>query len=112
MLFVFKRDRELARSEGWALNGNARSGRKIFTVRAAVSDFSSTLERRCARACGLFPYYSRPMSPNRPERLKANTVERPLTAISQAHQLAGYPNPVEDQLVRNHDGRHPPGEVS
>jgi integrase len=34
------------------------------------------------------------------ETLKANTVERRLTAISQAHQLAGYPNPIEDTLVR------------
>jgi integrase len=33
-------------------------------------------------------------------RLKANTVERHLAAISQAHQLAGVPNPVEDKLVR------------
>ena len=32
--------------------------------------------------------------------LKANTVERRMTAISQAHQLAGYSNPVEDKLVR------------
>jgi site-specific recombinase XerD len=37
---------------------------------------------------------------NSAETLKANTVERRLTAISQAHQLAGYPNPVEDKLVR------------
>ena len=33
-------------------------------------------------------------------RLKANTIERHLTAISQAHQLAGVTNPVEDKLVR------------
>jgi integrase len=33
-------------------------------------------------------------------RLKANTIERHLAAISQAHQLAGVPNPVEDKLVR------------
>lgn len=33
-------------------------------------------------------------------RLKANTVERHLTAISQAHQLAGVENPVDDMLVR------------
>lgn len=33
-------------------------------------------------------------------RVKANTVERHLTAISQAHQLAGHPNPAEDKLVR------------
>jgi site-specific recombinase XerD len=32
--------------------------------------------------------------------LKANTVERRLTAISQAHQLAGLANPVEEKLVR------------
>jgi integrase len=32
--------------------------------------------------------------------LKANTIERHLTAISQAHQLAGMPNPTEDKLVR------------
>lgn len=33
-------------------------------------------------------------------RLKANTIERHLTSISQAHQLAGLVNPVEDKLVR------------
>jgi site-specific recombinase XerD len=33
-------------------------------------------------------------------RLKANTIERHLTAISQAHQLAGQANPAEDKLVR------------
>jgi hypothetical protein len=33
-------------------------------------------------------------------RLKANTSERHFTAISQAHQLAGVANPVEDKLVR------------
>lgn len=33
-------------------------------------------------------------------QLKARTVEQHLTAISQAHQLAGYPNPAEDKLVR------------
>ena len=33
-------------------------------------------------------------------RLKARTVERRLSAISQAHQLAGHPNPAEDKLVR------------
>lgn len=32
--------------------------------------------------------------------LKANTVERRLTTISQAHQFAGVSNPVEDKLVR------------
>jgi integrase len=33
-------------------------------------------------------------------RLKARTIERHLAAISQAHQLAGFRNPVEDKLVR------------
>jgi integrase len=33
-------------------------------------------------------------------RLNANTLERHLTSISQAHQLAGAANPVEDKLVR------------
>jgi site-specific recombinase XerD len=32
--------------------------------------------------------------------LKANTIDRHLTAISQAHQLASVANPVEDKLVR------------
>ena len=32
--------------------------------------------------------------------LKARTVERRLTSIAQAHQMAGYPNPAEDKLVR------------
>src|SRR4051794_2154004 len=34
-------------------------------------------------------------------RLKARTVERRLTAVSQAHQLAGVPNPADDKLVRS-----------
>jgi integrase len=33
-------------------------------------------------------------------RLKANTIERHLTAISQAHELAGAANPTEAKLVR------------
>lgn len=33
-------------------------------------------------------------------RLKARTIERHLAAISQAHQLAAVPNPVDDKLVR------------
>lgn len=33
-------------------------------------------------------------------RLKANTIDRHLTAISQAHQLAGVPNPIDDKFVR------------
>jgi len=32
--------------------------------------------------------------------LKANTVERRLAAISQAHQIAGFVNPAAEKLVR------------
>lgn len=34
-------------------------------------------------------------------RLKANTIERRLTAIAQAHRIAGFPNPTQDALVRS-----------
>lgn len=33
-------------------------------------------------------------------RLKAKTIERRLSAISQAHQIAGHASPVEDKIVR------------
>jgi site-specific recombinase XerD len=33
-------------------------------------------------------------------RLKAKTIERRLSAISQAHQIAGHASPIEDKIVR------------
>src|SRR5205085_6571488 len=34
------------------------------------------------------------------ERCKVATIERRLAALSQAHQLAGYPSPTKDEHVR------------
>jgi len=34
-------------------------------------------------------------------RLRANTIERRLTAIAQAHRIAGFANPAQDVLVRS-----------
>jgi site-specific recombinase XerD len=73
------------------------------TVKAYRSDWA-----RFARFCQGREVASLPAAPatvaayaaDGARRLKANTIERHLTAISQAHQLAGVPNPIEDKLVR------------
>jgi integrase len=80
-----------------------RSSKAANTVRAYQSDWADF-----TRFCKQRGLVSLPAAPptvaayaaQAAGRLKANTVERRLTAISQAHQMAGLPNPVEDKLVR------------
>ena len=80
-----------------------RSAKAANTIRAYQSDWADF------RAfCAMQRLPSLPAAPatvsayaaDRAGRLKARTVERRLTAIAQAHQLAGHANPAEDKLVR------------
>ena len=81
----------------------ARRSKSANTLKAYRSDWT-TFESFCrGREVASLPAAPATVAAYAAEMarsLKANTVERRLTAISQAHQLAGYPNPVEDKLVR------------
>lgn len=81
----------------------ARSAKSANTVKAYQSDWRD-FERFCAvREVPPLPATPETLAAYAAEgarRLKANTVERRLTAVSQAHQIAGLPNPVEAKLVR------------
>jgi integrase len=80
-----------------------RAARAVNTVKAYQSDWRA-FESFC-RVSELAPLPAAPATvaayaADAASRLKANTIERHLATISQAHQLAGAPNPVEDKLVR------------
>lgn len=88
----------LAQADGYIQRSKAAN-----TLKAYQSDWAS-FEAFCRK-------HHQPSLPATPEtvagyaaqmaeHLKANTVERRLTAISQAHQFAGYANPAESKLVR------------
>jgi site-specific recombinase XerD len=80
-----------------------RSAKSPNTIRAYRSDWADF-----ERFCGARGLTSLPASPatvaayaaEGAGRLKARTVERRLTSIAQAHELARQPNPAEDKLVR------------
>ena len=80
-----------------------RAAKAANTVKAYRADWRS-FERFCTdrEQCSLpaSPATVAAYAADCASRLKANTIERHLAAISQAHQLAGVPNPVEDKLVR------------
>jgi site-specific recombinase XerD len=80
-----------------------RSAKSENTIKAYRSDWAS-FEAFCqGRELASLPAAPATVAAYAAEtarRLKANTIERHLTAISQAHQLAGVTNPVEDKLVR------------
>jgi site-specific recombinase XerD len=88
----------LAQAESYARRSKAEN-----TLRAYRSDWTA-FEKFCRER----EVTSLPASPatvaayaaEAARTLKANTVERRLTAISQAHQIAGYASPAEDKLVR------------
>lgn len=81
----------------------ARRSKAANTLKAYRSDWA-LFEAFCqARGVGSLPASPATVAAyaaDAARTLKANTVERRLTAISQAHQFAGCPNPVEDKLVR------------
>jgi integrase len=88
----------LAEAEGYARRSKAEN-----TIKAYRSDWAA-FETFCrARELPSLPAAPATVAAYAAEaagRLKANTVERRLTAISQAHQMAGFSNPAEDKLVR------------
>jgi site-specific recombinase XerD len=80
-----------------------RSAKAANTVKAYQSDwagFEAFCKGREVASLPAAPATVAAYAAEAAHRLKANTVERHLTAISQAHQLAGFPNPGEDKLVR------------
>jgi site-specific recombinase XerD len=83
--------------------GYVRQAKAANTVKAYQSDWAA-FEKFCqGREVASLPAAPATVASYTAEsarRLKANTVERHLTSISQAHQLAGFLNPVEDKLVR------------
>lgn len=81
----------------------ARLSKAENTLKAYRSDwaaFISFCERRQVASLPAAPATVAAYAADAARTLKANTVERRLTAISQVHQLAGCANPVEDKLVR------------
>lgn len=80
-----------------------RSSKADNTLRAYRSDwaaFEAFCRGRGVAALPAAPATVAAYAADAASRLRANTVERRLTAISQAHQLARAENPVEDKLVR------------
>jgi len=80
-----------------------RHAKAANTVRAYRSDWQHFLDW-CERR-GLEPLPSQPQAvalylTDLAESCKTSTLQRRLTAISQAHQLAGYSSPTKDARVR------------
>ena len=80
-----------------------RSAKAENTIRAYRSDwtgFAAFCRGREVSSLPAAPATVAAYAAETARRLKANTIERHLTAISQAHQLAGLANPAADKLVR------------
>jgi site-specific recombinase XerD len=80
-----------------------RSSKAANTVKAYRSDWASFTAFCQGRGVASLPAAAATVAAyaaDAANRLRANTIERHLTAISQAHQLAGLDNPVEEKLVR------------
>jgi site-specific recombinase XerD len=80
-----------------------RSAKTANTIKAYRSDwaaFQSFCAERTLPSLPAAPATLAAYAAASAHQLKARTVERHLTSISQAHQLAGYSNPAEDKLVR------------
>jgi integrase len=80
-----------------------RAAKAANTVKAYQADwrgFECFCRARELAALPATPVVVAAYAADAASRLKAGTIERHLAAISQAHQLAGLANPVEDKLVR------------
>lgn len=80
-----------------------RSAKALNTIKAYRSDwaaFQAFCAERDLPSLPAAPATLAAYAASAARQLKARTVERHLTSISQAHQLAGYSNPAEDKLVR------------
>lgn len=78
----------------------SKAGNTIRAYRSDWAAFEAFCRGREVAALPAVPATVAAYAADAASRLRANTVERHLTAISQAHQLAGFENPVEDKLVR------------
>lgn len=88
----------LAEAESYARRAKAENTLKAY--RSDWAAFESFCRGREVPSLPAAPATVAAYAAEAARTLKANTVERRLTAISQAHQLAGCANPVEDKLVR------------
>jgi site-specific recombinase XerD len=88
----------LAEAESYARRSKAENTLKAY--RSDWAAFETFCRGREVPSLPAAPATAAAYAAEAARTLKANTVERRLTAISQAHQLAGCPNPVEDKLVR------------
>ncbi len=88
----------LAEAESYARRSKAANTLKAY--RSDWAAFETFCQGRGVASLPASPATVAAYAADTARTLKANTVERRLTAISQAHQLAGCANPVEDKLVR------------
>lgn len=88
----------LAETESYARRSKAENTLKAY--RSDWTAFETFCRGRELPSLPVAPATVAAYAADAARMLKANTVERRLTAISQAHQMAGWPNPVEDKLVR------------
>jgi site-specific recombinase XerD len=88
----------LGEAESYARRSKAENTLKAY--RSDWAAFEAFCQARGVSSLPAIPATVAAYAAEAARTLKANTVERRLTAISQAHQLAGCDNPVEDKLVR------------
>jgi site-specific recombinase XerD len=78
----------------------AKAAHTVKAYRSDWADFEKFCQGREVASLPAAPATVAAYAAEAARRLKARTIERRLTAISQAHQMAGYANPTEDKLVR------------
>jgi site-specific recombinase XerD len=88
----------LAETESYVRHAKAAHTLKAY--RSDWTDFEKFCQGREVPSLPAAPATLAAYAADAARRLKARTIERRLTAISQAHQMAGYENPTEDKLVR------------
>jgi site-specific recombinase XerD len=88
----------LAETESYVRQAKATNTVKAY--RSDWADFEKFCRSREVARLPAAPATVAAYAAEAARRLKARTIERRLTAISQAHQMAGCENPTEDKLVR------------
>jgi integrase len=78
----------------------AKAAHTVKAYRSDWADFEKFCQGREVASLPAAPATVAAYAAEAARRLKARTIERRLTAISQAHQMAGCENPTEDKLVR------------
>ncbi len=78
----------------------AKAGNTVLAYRSDWADFEKFCADREVARLPATPATLAAYAAEAARRLKARTIERRLTSITQAHQMAGFPSPCEDKLVR------------